>query len=443
MILKIFLLLFSFALFSTSLLLRDPVLAKLRYSGLIGINLIGIFWIGFYFVHRSKKEFLKTFTLLFILAAMGISLGKETSFQYKKNFIRNYDKGKLASLAKHILVGFRSEKELSELIELPVIGFFITHHNVKGLNIDETKHLVDEIQIKRQKNGFQKALIATDQEGGKVSRLSPPLKLQSSLGELLEANSNLDNDSLRAKINSYAEEQTSELKRIGVNINFSPILDLKVEKEPSPLDMYSRIYNRAISKDPEMTSFVAEVYSKKLLEAKIIPTLKHFPGIGRITEDTHFFNANLTTPLSELEKSDLIPFTHLTHNLDLSLVMLSHSTVTDLDPTRPISISERGIQDYIRSKFPITTILITDDMNMGPMIYFKGGVGSAAVTGLNAGLDILLVSYDGEQVYEILFALIESHAKGNLNLKRLDESEKRLNRLNQFLFEKKIEEYHR
>ena len=87
------------------------------------------------------------------------------------------------------VVGFRSQTELNELIDLPVIGFFITHHNVKGQSLDETKQLVDEIQTKRQENGFPKALIATDQEGGRVSRLSPPLKLQSSLGELLEANS--------------------------------------------------------------------------------------------------------------------------------------------------------------------------------------------------------------------------------------------------------------
>ncbi len=438
MILKsLILLLISLGLFSTAILLRDPVLAKLRYPGLIAINLIGILWIYFYFIHRSKKEILKTITLFFVLAAMGISLGKEISFRYKKNFVQTYDKSKLASLAKHVLVGFRSQRELKELIELPVIGFFITHHNVKGQSLDETKQLVDEIQTKRQENGFPKALIATDQEGGRVSRLSPPLKLQSSLGELLEANSNLNKDSLQEKINQYAKEQSNELKKIGININFSPILDLKVEKEASPLDMYSRIYNRAISKDPEMISFVAEVYSKKLMTEKIIPTLKHFPGIGRITEDTHFFNANLTTPLGELEKSDLIPFTHLTHNLDLSLVMLSHSTVTALDSNRPISISEKGIQDFIRAKFPITTILITDDLNMGPMVYYTGGIGNAAVTGLNAGLDILLVSYDGEQIYEVLYSLIEANTKGTLNIKRLSESDLRLRRMIEFLFEKK------
>ena len=435
MILKsLIFLLISLALFSASILLRDPVLAKLRYPGLIAINLIGILWIYFYFIHRSKKEILKTITLFFVLAAMGISLGKESSFRYKKNFVQTYDKSKLASLAKHVLVGFRSQREFKELIELPVIGFFITHHNVKGQSLDETKQLVDEIQTKRQENGFPKALIATDQEGGRVSRLSPPLKLQSSLGELLEANSNLNKDSLQEKINQYAKEQSNELKKIGININFSPILDLKLEKEASPLDMYSRIYNRAISKDPEMISFVAEVYSKKLMTEKIFPTLKHFPGIGRITEDTHFFNANLTTPLSELEKSDLVPFLHLTHTLDLSLVMLSHSTVTALDPTRPISISEKGIQDYIRVKFPITTILITDDMNMGPMVYYSGGIGNAAVTGINAGLDILLVSYDGEQVYEVLYSLVEANSKETLNAKRLSESDLRLRRMIEFLF---------
>ena len=153
MILKsIFLLLISLALFFASILLRDPVLAKFRYSGLIVINLIGILWIYFYLIHRSKKEILKTITLLFVLAGMGISLGKETNFQYKKNFVRSYDKVKLATLAKHILVGFRSQIELNELIELPVIGFFITHHNVKGLSLEETKHLIDEIQTKRLQN---------------------------------------------------------------------------------------------------------------------------------------------------------------------------------------------------------------------------------------------------------------------------------------------------
>lgn len=65
--------------------------------------------------------------------------------------------------------------------------------------MEETKHLIDEIQTKRLQNGFSQALIATDQEGGKVSRLSPPLKLQPSLGELLETNANLDKESLREK----------------------------------------------------------------------------------------------------------------------------------------------------------------------------------------------------------------------------------------------------
>lgn len=209
-----------------------------------------------------------------------------------KEFCRSYDKVKLATLAKHILVGFRSQIELNELIELPVIGFFITHHNVKGLSLEETKHLIDEIQTKRLQNGFSQALIATDQEGGKVSRLSPPLKLQPSLGELLETNANLDKESLREKINEYAKEQTRELKSIGVNINFSPILDLKVEKEPSHFDFYSRIYNRAISKDPAITSFVAEVYSKKLLEGKIIPTLKHFQELEESQKTLTFSTLN-------------------------------------------------------------------------------------------------------------------------------------------------------
>ena len=112
--------------------------------------------------------------------------------------------------------------------------------------------------------------------------------------------------------------------------------------------------------------------------------------------------------------------------------MLSHSTVSALDSANPISISERGIQEYVRPRFPVTTVLITDDMNMGPMMYAKGGIGASAVTGLNAGLDILLISYDGEQIYEVLYALITADQKGNLNQERLEQSKKRLHRLQVF-----------
>ncbi len=429
---SLFLFAASLTLFSISLLLRDPVLLKFRYLGLISVNLIGVIWIVLATIHRKNKGVLRTLSLLFVLGSMGISLSKEASFQYKKNFILNYDKKRLAAYANHILVGFHGEKELSELLTLPVFGFFVTHHNVKGLSIEETKGLISKIQISRKENNYANVFIATDQEGGKVSRLSPPLQLQTSLGEVLAANLNLSDKELEDKINTYARAQAEELKHIGVNLNFSPIVDLKFDKEPSAFDFYSRIYNRAIAKDPKKVAFVAELYSKKLLEYKIIPTLKHFPGLGRVSEDTHFFNASLTTSLADLENSDLIPFLHVAHNIEYPFIMLSHSTVSALDSANPISISERGIQEYVRPRFPVTTVLITDDMNMGPMMYAKGGIGASAVTGLNAGLDILLISYDGEQIYEVLYALITADQKGNLNQERLEQSKKRLHRLQVF-----------
>ena len=396
---SLFLFAASLTLFSISLLLRDPVLLKFRYLGLISVNLIGVVWFVLAAMHRKKKGALQTLSLLFVLGSMGISLSREASFQYKKNFILNYDKKLLAAFANHILVGFHGEKELSELLTLPVFGFFVTHHNVKGLSIEEAKGLISKIQISRKDNNYVNAFIATDQEGGKVSRLSPPLQLQTSLGEVLAANPNMSDKELEEKINTYARAQAEELKHIGVNLNFSPIVDLKFNKEPSAFDFYSRIYNRAISEDPKKVAFVAELYSKKLLEYKIIPTLKHFPGLGRVSEDTHFFNASLTSTLVELEKSDLIPFLRIAHTVEYPFIMLSHSTVTSLDSKKPISISEKAIQEYIRPRFPITTVLSTDDMNMGPMMYAKGGIGASAVTGINAGLDILLISYDGEQIY--------------------------------------------
>ena len=125
-LLSLFLIADSIFLFSVSILLRDPVLLKFRDIGLIAINLIGVIWLVIAAMHRHKKEMLKNISLLLALASMAISLGKETSFQYKKSFIQSYDKKVLATYATHILVGFRGEKELDELLALPVFGFFVS-----------------------------------------------------------------------------------------------------------------------------------------------------------------------------------------------------------------------------------------------------------------------------------------------------------------------------
>lgn len=429
----ILLLLLSLFLFIISFLLRDPVLIKFRYSGLILINLIGVIWLIAYLKHPEKKHLISKFSILLIVLSLGISSGKQFSFQFKKNFVENYNKEVLEKYASHIIVGFRSEKELNDLLNLPVLGFFITHHNVKKLDLIKSKELIDSIQTNRKKLNFPKALIASDQEGGNVSRLSPPLELQPSLGDMISDNALL-NEELSKKINDYADLQASELNKIGVNLNFSPILDLKYKKEKNPLDLYSRIYKRAIASDPKIVSFVAEIYSKRLLENKILPTLKHFPGIGRINEDTHFFNADLKTSLNDLEANDLYPFLHIAHNIEYPVIMLSHSTITELDKESPISISEKGIQEYIRTKFPISTVLITDDMNMGPIMYRVGGIGNASVDALNAGVDILLISYDGEQIYEALYALSKADESKKLNQARILESDKRIKRLLFFSF---------
>lgn len=430
---SILLFLTSCALLFVAFFLRDPVFLKFRYTGLIAINLIGVAWVILALRHPEKKHILSKLSIFIVLCSLAISTGKQLSFEYKKNFVLNYDKIKLSHFASHIIVGFRTEKELKELLQIPVLGFFVTHHNVKKLDLRKAKELMDEIQNKRKENIFPNALIASDQEGGNVSRLSPPLELQPSLGEIVAYNSDSD-EILTQKINDYAEIQATELKKIGINLNFSPILDLKLEKEKNPLDLYSRIYKRAISSDPKFVSKVGEIYSKKLLEKKILPTCKHFPGIGRITEDTHFFNATISTPVKDLESSDLFPFLHIAHNIDYPIIMLSHSTVTDLDLNNPISMSEKGVQEYIRAKFPISTVLITDDMNMGPILYSTGGIGNASVKALNAGVDILLISYDGEQIFDALFALINAELEGKMNRNRILESEKRIKRLLFFSF---------
>ena len=127
-------------------------------------------------------------------------------------------------------------------------------------------------------------------------------------------------------------------------------------------------------------------------------TVKHFPGLGRVRDDTHHFNADLDTPLDELEASDWRPFRDVLAGSRAQL-MVGHVTLTAADPDRPASHSKRVIDGIIRQKWNYQGVVITDDLVMGAI--YQKNVCTAVVEALNAGVDLLLVAYDGAQFYRV------------------------------------------
>lgn len=123
----------------------------------------------------------------------------------------------------------------------------------------------------RRKAKLPPLWIATDQEGGPVSKLSPPLSRQQGLGSILKGldGPNLTNKPERAaeivrRVTAYADIQGKELAAAGINLNFAPVVDLRPANPPGALDFHSRIATRALAADPATVALAGEIYVRSL-----------------------------------------------------------------------------------------------------------------------------------------------------------------------------------
>lgn len=403
--------LFSAGFFTITFLIRDPLLLKIRSVAPYWIlgTALGTAFLYWFRLRKNQDRFVRVFaflTFLFVWAGAANSSYRELSFQERKKAVLSADSKLIRKYAEHIVVGYRNETDLENFLTIPFAGFFLTSHNISGMSAGKLKERIENIQKIRSDFGYPAALISTDQEGGPVSRLSPPLKRPASLLELYETFRN-DPDS-KKKIRNAPKEKAKDLRDIGVNFNLSPVADLK-EKHSNPLDFYSQIHSRAISNDPHVVSELVRIDSEVMIENGILPTLKHFPGIGTVSEDTHFFNGAVRRSKEEMKKKDLVPFIETAQKFKIVSVMLSHSFWKELDSQNPVSLSKPVVADYFRKEISESAILITDDLNMFPIYYRSGGIAQAAHDSLEAGVDLLLISYDGEQVYDVLYGLMKSN----------------------------------
>jgi beta-N-acetylhexosaminidase len=227
-------------------------------------------------------------------------------------------------------------------------------------------------------------------------------------------------------IRHYAAHQGRGLSSLGVNVNFAPVVDLN-HGLVNPEDRLLRISSRAISADPAVVTEVAGLYCATLMQTGVHCTLKHFPGLGRVYEDTHRVTAELSAPSRELEQSDWLPFRHVMAQGD-AFTMLSHARLTEVDRDRPASFSDAVVKGLLRETWKHDGILVTDDFSMGAVTFSNEGAAGGAIAALNAGVDLLLVSYDPDQYFPMMYALLAAARDGRLRSDMLEASAVRLRR---------------
>jgi beta-N-acetylhexosaminidase len=404
--------------------INEPWLISLRGLGAAALFVAGIIVVIFLIQQGYWNERGIAGRLLIVLWCLPpLSMFyADVAFELCKSNVLRTDVVPAHILGQHFVVGYSSFEEVAPLAEKGLIaGIYITRHNIAGRTAQALKSEISALQDRRRLAGLPPLMVAADQEGGIVSHLSPPLTALPALSSLVE----LPPD-IRAKTAAdFGRMHGQELLALGVDRDFAPVLDLRPEAGRNRFDRNTLIGQRAISGDPAVVADIGLAYVHGLEASGVGATVKHFPGLGRVRADTHLFDANLDTPQAVLEASDWRPFRDVLAGSKAQL-MIGHVTLTAIDPDHPASHSKRIIDGIIRRQWNYQGLIITDDLVMGAI--YRHNVCTAVVEALNAGVDLLLVAFDGAQFYRIFACASDAFGRDRLDAAMLRDSEARLQR---------------
>jgi beta-N-acetylhexosaminidase len=276
--------------------------------------------------------------------------------------------------------------------------------------------------IRRSSPGMP--IIAVDQEGGYVQRLKGPL-------EALPAPSILgrieDRKTARTVTRNAGLAAARQLKRLGFNVNFSPVLDIYREEEPrgdldgGRNDMSLMLKSRSFGGDPDLVGDLGVEMIKAHLEEGVMPCAKHFPGHGVTGVDSHRDVPTVSVSTARMADSDIVPFWMAIRN-GVPLVMVSHVVNIRLDPLFPASLSQRVMNDFLRRELGFDGIIITDDLTMDAVRKQPGGSAVSAVHALKSGADLLILAWRDYEYPPAFLTVKQAVRTGELPVTRVREA---------------------
>ena len=236
-------------------------------------------------------------------------------------------------------------------------------------------------------------LIAVDEEGGTVNRVSSNPNLRSSP---FRSPQSLYSEGGLELVRSDAQEKCRLLESLGININFAPVCD--VSQDPADF-----IYDRTLGRDAQETSQYVAAVVETMAEEGMGSVLKHFPGYGNNT-DTHTGVAYDDRPYDTFLTSDFLPFqAGIAAGADM--VLVSHNIVSAMDEASPASLSPE-VHLVLREDLGFTGVIVTDDLVMDGVRDFAGD-DEAAVLAVQAGNDLLCCT-DFQTKVPAVLAAVES-----------------------------------
>lgn len=253
--------------------------------------------------------------------------------------------------------------------------------------------------------------VALDQEGGQVLRMRdsfPDVPSEAFIGR----SGNPDG----AK--NWARTTGKELKAMGINVNFAPVVDIN-----SPAE-------RSYGADADTVTQFALKACEGYAEAGVWCTIKHFPGIGKAKTDPHIDGDRVQASRSELEANDIKPFRDILQKVrhDNVFVMVSNVTFPALDETWPACVSKPIMTELLRKDLSYKGIIFSDDMEMGAMAKHYA-FSEMGVMAIKAGADMILVCHDYGHERETYEGIVAAYKEDAAFRKLVDERVTRIIRI--------------
>lgn len=293
---------------------------------------------------------------------------------------------------------------------LPEVEGYIKQYNIGGVVFFGGEPVAQVLQTNKwNKLAKTPLFISIDAEWGLGMRLKNTISypLQMTLGAIPDNN----------QLYLMGSQIGQQCKRMGIQINFAPVVDVNNNPENPVIGM------RSFGENPISVSNKGYSYMKGMQDEGVIACAKHFPGHGNTVTDSHVTLPLVNSSQKELEETELVPFQYLIDNGVMS-IMVAHLSIPEMEVeiNRPSSLSENIITKKLKKEMGFEGLIITDGLDMkGVTQYF--GKGEVALEALKAGDDILLIPDDIPASVNAILLAIEN---GSVSMERVEESCKKI-----------------
>lgn len=304
-------------------------------------------------------------------------------------------------IGQMLLVRFEEENAIQTLEKYKFGGYVLFEKDFTDKSKEQVKSMISELQ----RVSKIPLLVAVDEEGGKVVRVSSNRNIRE---EKFKSVSELYEEGGFDKIAQDTIEKSELLESLGINLNLAPVVDVSTNLE-------DYIYPRTLGRDVELTGTYARTVINASKERNVSYTLKHFPGYSS-NLDTHIGTSVDNRTYQEIVDGSLPPF-KVGIEAGAEAVLISHNIVTSIDSENPATLSRR-MNELLRNELGFTGIIITDDLDMKALNKYDNIV----VKSVLAGNDLLIVT-DYERSVNAIKTAIED---GTINEGIVDKAVKRI-----------------